>query len=193
MSRISLRFVSVAVIILVTFSGIGAVAQQHLTGTLSDGATYVIDVPAHWNGILLLYSHGYVAPGSQNGPVDVGDPLTGSFLMAAGYALAGSSYATTGWAVHEALPDQIATLDAFQTRVGTPTRTIAWGHSLGGLITAGLIQQYPNRFDAAMPMCGVVAGGVGIWNEILDAAFVFNTLVANGALDVVHIANPALN
>jgi hypothetical protein len=40
--------------------------QSHITGTLPDGTTYVIDVPANWNGTLLLYSHGYVAPGSPN-------------------------------------------------------------------------------------------------------------------------------
>src|SRR5580700_5213258 len=90
-------------------------AQKHLTGTLPDGATYVIDVPAKWNGTLLLYSHGYVAPGSQNSASDVGDPLTGGYMLAAGYALAGSSYATTGWAVQQAIPDQIATLDVFQS------------------------------------------------------------------------------
>jgi hypothetical protein len=152
----------------------------------------VIDVPANWNGTLLLYSHGYVAPGSPNPAQDVGDSLTGNFMLAAGYALAGSSYAKTGWAVHEAIPDQIAVLDVFQNVVGTPTKIIAWGHSLG-LITAGLVQEFPSRFSAALPMCGVVAGGVGLWNEALDGAFAFNTLVANGTLKVVHITNAAAN
>ena len=170
-----------------------AAAQQHLTGTLPDGATYVIDVPAVWNGTLLLYSHGYVTPGSPNPAEDVGDPLTGGYMLAAGYALAGSSYATTGWAVQQAIPDQIATLDVFQSLVGNPTATIAWGHSLGGMITAGLVQEYPTRFNAALPMCGVLAGGVGIWNGSLDAAFAFNTLVAGGSLQVVDITNPDQN
>ncbi|HYL12143.1 MAG TPA: hypothetical protein VEV41_03860, partial [Terriglobales bacterium] len=30
------------------------------TGTFADGASYLIEVPANWNGTLLLYSHGYV-------------------------------------------------------------------------------------------------------------------------------------
>jgi len=180
------------ILLVVTF-GANAAAQQHITGTLADGAAYVIDVPAAWNGVLLLYSHGYVAPGNSNPATDVGDPLTGQYLLAAGYALAGSSYATTGWAVHEAIPDQIATLDAFQSKVGIPTTTIAWGHSLGGMITAGLVQLYPNRFQAALPMCGVLAGGVGLWNEALDGAFVFNTISAGGTLQVVDIGNASLN
>jgi pimeloyl-ACP methyl ester carboxylesterase len=170
-----------------------AAAQQHITGTLPDGATYVIDVPANWNNKLLLYSHGYVFPGSPNPAYDYGDGYTGLFYYNEGWALAGSSYATTGWAVHEAIPDQIATLDAFQSAVGTPTETIAWGHSLGGMITAGLVQQYPTRFNGALPICGVVSGGVGFWNEALDGAFAFNTLLAGGALQVVNITNPTQN
>jgi pimeloyl-ACP methyl ester carboxylesterase len=161
------------------------------TGSLADGATYLIQVPADWNGTLLLYSHGYVTPGSANPARDVGDSLTGGWLLDHGYALAGSSYATTGWAIHEALPDQIATLDAFDGLVGHPTRTIAWGHSLGGIVTAGLVQRDPDRFTAALPMCGVVAGGVGTWNEGLDGAFAFRQLVApTSGLQLVHITNP---
>jgi dienelactone hydrolase len=183
---------ALAVILIALFCG-SAAAQQHLTGTLPDGATYVIDVPPLWNGTLLLYSHGYVVPGSPNPAMDVGDPITGGYMLAAGYALAGSSYATTGWAVQQAIPDQIATLDAFESAVGTPVKTIAWGHSLGGMITAGLVQEFPSRFNAALPMCGVLGGGVGIWNGSLDSAFAFNTLVAGGSLQVVDITNPDQN
>jgi pimeloyl-ACP methyl ester carboxylesterase len=183
---------ALAVMLMTALASIAA-AQQHITGTLPDGATYVIDVPPVWNGTLLLYSHGYVTPGSSNPATDVGDPLTGAYMLAAGYALAGSSYATTGWAVQQAIPDQIATLNAFESAVGTPIATIAWGHSLGGMITAGLIQQYPTRFNAALPMCGVVAGGVGTWNESLDSEFAFNTLLAGGSLQVVDITNPTQN
>jgi len=165
-----------------------------LSGTFLDGATYLIQVPAGWNGTLLLYSHGYVTPGSPNPAEDVGDPLTGQWLLDHGYALAGSSYATTGWAIEQAIPDQIATLDTFSAQVGTPTRTIAWGHSLGGMITAGLLQTHPDRFAAALPMCGVLAGGVGAWNEALDSAFSIQQLLGQGTgLQVVHIANPFLN
>jgi pimeloyl-ACP methyl ester carboxylesterase len=163
-----------------------------LTGTLSDGATYKIEVPGNWNGTLFLYSHGYVTPGSANPAQDAGDPVTGGWLLSHGYALAGSSYATTGWAIEQALPDQIATLDMFRQLVGPPSRTIAWGHSLGGIITAGLIQRYPRRFEGALPMCGVLSGGVATWNTALDSAFAFKTLVAP-SVAVTGITNPIGN
>ena len=176
-----------------TCGGSGSV--QTTNDKLADGATYRIQCPSGpWNGTLLLYSHGYVAPGAPNPAMDVGDSATGAFLLANGFALAGSSYATEGWAIQQALPDQIATLDVFDATYGTPARTIAWGHSLGGIITAGLIQDYPNRFNAALPMCGVLSGGVATWNTALDAEFAFKQLLAPAsALQLVNITNPTGN
>ena len=190
-------FLSVSVAILLFSVAGNARAQAGVTtfpGTLPDGATYLIEVPANWNGTLFLYSHGYVTPGSANPAQDVGDPFTRFFMLSSGYALAGSSYATTGWAIQQALPDQIAVLDVFKKVVGHPKRTIAWGHSLGGIITAGLIQRNPDRFDAALPMCGVLSGGVATWNTALDSEFAFKTLLAPGTgLQVVNIADPVAN
>ena len=163
-----------------------------LTGTLADGATYEIQVPANWNCTLFLYSHGYVVPGSPNPAQDVGDPVTAAWLLGHGYALAGSSYASTGWAIQQALTDQIATLNVFDQQVGTPARTIAWGHSLGGIITAGLIQDYPSRFSAALPMCGVLSGGVATWNTALDSEVAFQQLI-DPSLQVVNITDPGAN
>src|ERR1700733_1762153 len=169
-----------------------ATTARTLTGTLADGATYLIQVPANWNCTLFLYSHGYVTPGSANPAQDVGDPVTGAWLLGHGYALAGSSYASTGWAIQQALTDQIATLNVFDQQVGRPTRTIAWGHSLGGIITAGLIQDYPNRFSAALPMCGVLSGGVATWDTALHPEFAFQQLI-DPSVQVVNISNPTAN
>jgi len=164
-----------------------------LTGSLPDGATYQTQCPAGpWNGTLFLYSHGYVVPGSANPAQDAGDPATAGWLLSHGYALAGSSYATTGWAIQQALPDQISTLNVFGQTYRTPSRTIAWGHSLGGIITAGLIQRYPGRFSAALPMCGVLSGGVATWNTALDGAFGFQQLI-DPSVQVVNITSPSAN
>ncbi len=167
-----------------------------LQGTLG-GANYTIAVPSNWNGTLVLYSHGYVFPNQPllNPAPDVGDPLTGAALLQQGYALAGSSYSRNGWAIQQAFNEQIALLDFFDATCGTPTRTIAWGHSEGGMITAGLVQLYPDRFAGALPMCGVLAGGIGTWNQGLDSAFAFDVLLAGNTLPIVHLpalGNPAL-
>lgn len=165
-----------------------------IPGALPDGATFLIEVPSNWNHVLLLYSHGYVVPGSANPPQVAGDPVTAAALLDQGFALAGSSYATTGWAIQQALPDQIATIQMFKELVGKPAVTIAWGHSLGGIITAGLIQRFPHDFDAAMPLCGVLSGGVATWNTALDAEFAFKTLIApTSPLQLVNITDPIGN
>ena len=174
-----------------TCGGSGSVST--VNGKLADGAAYLIQCPAGaWNGTLYLYSHGYVTPGSANPAQDAGDPVTAAWMLSHGYALAGSSYASTGWAIAQALPDQINTLNTFGTQYGKPRTTVAWGHSLGGIITAGLIQDFPKRFDAALPMCGVLSGGVATWNTGLDSAFAFQKLI-DPSVQVVNITNPTAN
>ena len=167
--------------------------SKTLTGTMADGSTYLIQCPSGgWNGTLFLYSHGYVVPGSANPAQDGTDPATEGWLLANGYAIAGSSYAITGWAVKSALTDQVATVNVFDQNFGKPSHTIAWGVSLGGMITAGLIQDYPSLFSAALPLCGVLSGGVATWNTALDAAFAFQQLIAP-SVQIVNIKNPTAN
>jgi len=197
-SGLVLLVVLLAVLLAVALAGVPVAHAQAAvttsTGTLADGATWQIRVPADWNGTLLLYSHGYRAPGSPNPAQDVGDPVTGGWLLDHGFALAGSSYASTGWAIKDALADQAAALDAFEATVGHPRQTIAWGDSLGGMVAAGLVQRIPERLDGALAACGVVAGAVATWNQALDAAFAFKVLLApDSALQLVHITNPAGN
>ena len=148
-----------------------------LTGALPDGAEWVIDVPPAFNGTLLLYSHGLTFPGQDNPAVDAPDPATARALLDRGYALAGSSFGT-GFAVQEALRDQSELLEVFAGRVRPPTRTIAWGTSLGGLISGELLERNPDRISGAVPMCGLMAGGAGVFNTYLDLMFVVRTLIA---------------
>lgn len=151
-------------------------------------------MPSGWNGTLFLYSHGYVAPGGENVAIAAPGVDATAWLLGHRFAIAGSSYSSTGWALEDAFSDQVALLDYFDKHVGKPARVIAWGHSLGGIITAGLVQLYPDRFAAAMPMCGVLAGGIATWNAELDAAYAFRTLLApTSSLQLVHITNPVAN
>ena len=153
-------------------------------GATSDGSTWKIEVPQSWNGTLLLYSHGYVPPTDPTGQPatnppadDFQDRQAADYLLAHGFALAGSSYPNVGWAVKEAVPDQVALLREFRHDFSRPRRTIAWGHSMGGMITADLVQTYPHLFDGALPMCGILGGGVGLWNQNLDLETSFKTLM----------------
>ena len=168
-------------------------ASGRFTGTVA-GARYLIEVPTNWNGTLLLYSHGYAAPGGPEIASDSGDETTATWLKDQGYALAGTSYGKTGWALADAFTTQLALLDSFTRHLGKPKRTIAWGHSLGGIVTAGLVQLHSERFDAALPMCGVLGGGIANWNGGLDEAFIAKTILdPTGSLQLVHITDPGAN
>ncbi|HEY6792993.1 MAG TPA: DUF6351 family protein [Trebonia sp.] len=174
-----------------TCGGTGTVST--VTGSLSDGATYELQCPAGgWNGTLFLFSHGYVVPGAANPAADASDPVTAAWLLSNGYALAGSSYSTTGWSVQQAIPDQAATVAAFGRDYRAPRHTVAWGESLGGMITAGLVQDYPRLFSAALPACGVLSGGVATWNTALDAEVAFQQLIAPN-VQVADITDPTAN
>lgn len=177
---------------LIAFPGaVTAAAPTTKTGEIG-GVAYKIEVPDSWNGTLVLYSHGIVFPGDPNPALDAPNPATGASLLSQGYALAGSAYRRTGWALEDAFVDQPALLDFFASQYGTPKRTIAWGTSMGGLITAGLLQKFPTRFDAGLPMCGLLAGGVAQWNLRLDSMFVLKTLIApNADLPLVHLTDAA--
>jgi predicted esterase len=157
------------------------IAPSHVEGALPDGSSYVMDVPADWNGTVLLYSHGYVPDGAPNPAWNAPTPAVREALLAAGYAQIGSSYPDTGWVIEQAIPAQLATLDAFRERFGPPRRAIAWGTSLGGMITTGLAERYGHRFAGSLAMCGLQQGGVANWNNTLDPLFAIRTLLAPGS------------
>jgi pimeloyl-ACP methyl ester carboxylesterase len=166
---------------------------RSFTGTIG-AAAYDIEVPPAWNGTLFLYSHGYVPPGGPKFAAASPSIDATAWLLGHHFAAAGSSYSSTGWALPDAFTDQVALLDYFAQHVGRPKRVIAWGTSFGGLVTAGLVQLYPDRFAAAMPMCGVLSGGIATWNLELDAAYAFRTLLApTSNLQLTHISDPTAN
>jgi pimeloyl-ACP methyl ester carboxylesterase len=123
------------------------------TGVL-DGAPYRIDMPAKWNGILLMYYHGYavkVAEFNKDKPNQMG-----SGFAAAGFAVAQSGYSEIGWAVEAAIPQTEALRRYTIAKYGQPKETYVMGHSMGGLLTAATIESYPNRYDGGLALCGLL-------------------------------------
>ncbi|MEU6373114.1 alpha/beta fold hydrolase [Streptomyces sp. NPDC046909] len=158
-----------------------AATDTHLEGQLPSGAKYLMDVPADWNGTVLLYSHGYRPAGAPVSAQNAPSSAVLAKLLAEGYALIGSSYATNGWAITDAVPDQLATLDLFTAKFGKARESIAWGTSYGGFVTTTLAERYADRFDGSLSMCGLVQGGVANWNSTLDPVFALKTLLAPDA------------
>jgi len=164
-------------------------------GDLPSGSRYRIDVPADWNGagwngIVLLFSHPVpVPPGAP--PWDH-EPLI-DHLVANGYAVAASAN-TIFWPLELALSDHPGLLEVVKRTLGPARHTIAVGLSIGGIITAGLVQTFPDDLSGALPMCGNLAGAVGIHNREFDIAFVIKTLMAADTdLKITGITDPGPN
>jgi pimeloyl-ACP methyl ester carboxylesterase len=159
---------------------VSAATTASYSGTLADSAQWIAQVPADWNGTVLLYSHGF-------GPLVAADaPSSGSGaeLLAQGYALVGSSYDVNGswWALDTAVSDQFGSLAAFLAASGLhPQRTLAVGTSMGGLINSLIDQESYGRVQGAVTFCGLVAGGVDLNNYQLNAEYAMTELLPGAA------------
>lgn len=139
-----------------------AAAQRHFEGAIGPGSSYEIDVPAVWNGDLVLYAHGIVQaeqpvvpPTNQDGYAAIR-----AALLAKGYAVAASSYSSNGWALGDAVRRTHQLSGIFKSKVGAPARTLLVGHSMGALAIAKMAEVYPGQYDGALPMCGPLGGAL---------------------------------
>jgi pimeloyl-ACP methyl ester carboxylesterase len=130
---------------------------QEVEGATGPGSLYKLFYPAVWNGDLVIYSHGYVAPGEPIALPEV-DPLPG-ILTGFGYGVAYSSFSENGYAIKDAVQRTRQLRGIFASRFGMPNRTYLAGHSEGAIIALMLAEKNPKLFDGALPMCGLVGGG----------------------------------
>jgi hypothetical protein len=137
---------------------------------VSGGAGYRIEVPHDWNGVLVLYAHGFRGAALE---LTVSNPRLRQYLVTHGYAWAASSYSTNGYDVRQGVKDTHALGELFNGLVGRPERTYLTGHSMGGHITGVAIEQYPNAYDGALPMCGVMGD-----DELFDFFLDYNLVAA---------------
>ncbi len=162
------------------------VVTRAYTGTLADGAGWVADVPTPWNGTLILYSHGYGPLAAKDAP----DPATKQILLGEGYALVGSSYSGPSlWALKSAVDDQFGALRAIEKTVGRAHRTIAWGTSMGGLVSALESEDAHGRLDGTLTSCGLVAGALNLNDYQLDGEYAVSHLLAPEPIKLVEFRN----
>ncbi|MGI5184968.1 alpha/beta hydrolase family protein [Dactylosporangium sp. CA-152071] len=133
---------------------------------ITDGAAYRIEKPADWNGELVLYAHGYRGLGTT---VFVDSPSLRAHYLSRGFAWAASSYATNGYDVGQGVRDSYTLIDRFKERTGLRARSVYMtGASMGGHVTAVAIEEHPQAFVGAMPVCGVL-GDAELFDYFLDA------------------------
>jgi pimeloyl-ACP methyl ester carboxylesterase len=141
---------------------------QTCVGVTSDGAPYAMQVPANFNGTVALYSHGYrynvdipsaipLIGGykitNTPEPVPGGNAEVAKYFFSQGIAIVGSGFARQGWNPDSAIKTNVELIGTFKAQFPKTTKVIAWGSSLGGVITQGLAEKHPELVSAVAPMC----------------------------------------
>jgi pimeloyl-ACP methyl ester carboxylesterase len=146
-----------------------------VTGRTGPGALYAFHVPAHWNGSLVLYVHGFR---DAESPVDLRDQdgleTLRQELNARGFAVGYSSFSQNGWAVRDGAQRTHQLNGLFAASFGRPARTYLIGHSLGSLVTLNLVERFPAQYAGALPVCGILGGGQTTINYIANIRLLFD-------------------
>jgi len=158
----------------------------HLDGEIGPGALWSIDVPAGWNGDLVVWLHGYTNPAA---PITL--PAFGPMrdaMLAEGYAVVASSYSENGYTVKLGMIQSHQLRGVFASRIGQPARTYLVGVSLGGIIGALLLERFPEQYDGGLLVSGVVGGSVKEMTYIGDIRVLFDAMYP-GVLpgDLLHV------
>ncbi|MDM4764782.1 alpha/beta hydrolase [Pelomonas sp. SE-A7] len=136
------------------------------TGML-EGAAYRIEVPAQWNGQLVMYAHGYRGTGPN---LRISNPPIRRYLIENGYAWAASSYSKNYYDARTGVEDTNALALAFGTiaaqngrPLAPPSKLFITGHSMGGYISALAVEaetrataRHKVEYQGAVPLCGTV-------------------------------------
>jgi pimeloyl-ACP methyl ester carboxylesterase len=155
----------------------------------------VICIPPNWNGELVIYAHGYVAP---QAPLELAaDELTlpdgifvPDFFLTQGFAFATSSFHKNGVAIEQGGEDLNRLLQYFKTMVGPRSlqKVFIAGASEGGLIALLLLERYPAKYDAGLALCAPIGGSPDLIRYTYDFRVVFDyffpTVFPFGATDV---------
>jgi pimeloyl-ACP methyl ester carboxylesterase len=155
-------------------------------GETGPGALYALYKPTKpaWNGSLVMYAHGYVAPGSGiDLPEASDDPYASegylfgqmqAYFLSHGYGLAYSSYSENGWAVKDGITRTRQLKGIYTSRFGKPAHTYLIGASMGGAIVAAIAEKNPELADGVIAISGPVAGPIYQFGYLLNARVVFD-------------------
>jgi hypothetical protein len=118
-------------------------------GIDSEGAVYRYEIPAGWNGDLVMYAHGFrgcVADPATGAlvPLTVESPPLRLYYLSQGYAWAASSYARNCYDVKDGVESTNRLWRIFAREQGAPEKTLITGFSMGGHVTGAAIEMFPN-------------------------------------------------
>jgi pimeloyl-ACP methyl ester carboxylesterase len=125
-------------------------------------------MPIGWNGQLVVFAHGYVAPGQPIAFYNLTLPDGSSLpdvVQSLGFAFATTSYRRNGLAILEGADDMLELVARFGETHSTPLRTYVSAVSEGSLVAALLAERSPDVFFGAFATCGPI----GSFNAQIDS------------------------
>jgi hypothetical protein len=155
-----------------------AVDADRWSGVLGNSA-YHIEVPkTTWNGMLVMYAHGYVGPITTLNATSMPNGLR-HYLLDNGYAWAAAGYSKNYYDVRAGLEDTNALALNFNSiaaangrLLAAPIKIYIVGQSMGGHIAAAAVEDesYATavnkvHYNGAVPLCGAV-GDTELFNYI---------------------------
>lgn len=146
-----------------TTQRVAGVLASYDNSPASPSAPYRIEVPANWNGELVMYAHGYAGEGPA---LPGNNSIIRRHLIQNGYAWAASGYSKNSYDVRAGLEDTNKLALAFASLTGkaAPSRIYIMGLSMGGHVAAAAVEEETLatavnkvRYAGSLPLCGVMA------------------------------------
>jgi hypothetical protein len=154
-------------------------------GTLSNGADYLIKVPASYKGTFFYWNHGirftYPLPGVITVPQGV-EELTPSnvpeaAMLRAGYGLATydgkSTGGVRGWNTADRVEMLKELIDTVRAKY-TVTKGVVYGSSQAGSIITPFVEKYPDYADSVGIMAGVTPSIGQSLQALCDAFYILS-------------------
>lgn len=140
-----------------------------------EGAAYRMEVPANWNGTLLLWARGFSGLNDEgtgfNPQLGFGAMPFRELLLPAGIGWLASTYRSNGFVAALGVDDLLKTKDLFRAEFGQPTTAVCAGFSMGGATAQLMAQEFPDEIDGAIALCGALSNV-----EVVDYLASFHAL-----------------
>lgn len=149
-----------------------------LRGQDALGAHYLIAVPKHWSGVLVVHAHGGPPLGEPKRSRGDEDITRWAVMLREGHAWAASVFRTGGFAVRSAAEDTENVRRIFLDHVATPRRTLLHGQSWGAMVAAKAAELFPRSWDGMLLSSGAV-GGLLAYDFRLDLRAIYQYLCNN--------------
>lgn len=169
------RMLALALALLLPPAALTAAEPQRprtLSGELQ-GAPWRLDVPANWNGELVMLAHGYEPVGVPRETPMAANDSTPS-LLGAGYAVAQSAYSSQGWAVADAVTDTERLRQHVQSQLKDVRHTWILGFSMGGAVAIASLEQMPQHYAGGVSLCGANLPGEQLASDLLTTLVAFD-------------------